>query len=200
MKANLIDCIESLRHHYLQQGQQLTVIVTPHSFTLSYQPYYAPNGVSVPAAAKTLPPRATPSPARRLPKSTGNVPSGEHVLAGSHTSKWWSRYHFEKNLMTLAFSKLTEDSPATRFISTTVAATLTRIMNLSLGTAKRHITRAIKLGILIKEKDGANTMLSLNKPEPTEGSSVNNSDGLEKARADFQEALEGFQEDETVIP
>lgn len=102
----------------------------------------------------------TEKPVKKAPK---RVPTGDEVLNKSHNSKWWSRYHFLKNAFKLVFARLTENTPASRFLSTEVADAMAYVLCLRPQTCKRHITRAIKLGILIKEQEGNRFFLSLAK-------------------------------------
>ena len=173
---DIIEIINELRKQYLTSDNQVLVITLFNDgFMVNRKPRYQQaldianphqwENVSEPnvsATVKELP----SSPVKVLPvKRDGTrkrVPSGEEVLNGSHTSKWWSRYHFEKNLLTLAFHQLQERFPDQQwFVSTLVARVMSDVMGLKISTAKRHITTALKLDIIVKAKDGANTIIAL---------------------------------------
>ena len=173
---DIIEIINELRKQYLTSDNQVLVITLFNDgFMVNRKPRYQQaldianpdpsktvSEPNVSATVKELP----SSPVKVLPvKRDGTrkrVPSGEEVLNGSHTSKWWSRYHFEKNLLTLAFHQLQERFPGQQwFVSTLVARVMSDVMGLKISTAKRHITTALKLDIIVKAKDGANTIIAL---------------------------------------
>jgi hypothetical protein len=86
------------------------------------------------------------------------------------TTRWWSRYHFEKNLMTLAVNRLEEKNPSRWHVTTELAACIARTLDVEHQTAKRHITRAIKMGILVKRRRGNIFEVALESPEAIEES------------------------------
>lgn len=66
-----------------------------------------------------------------------------------HTSRWWSRYNFEKNIMKMTLLALQERYPAEpSFAQTLFAEKLASMMSWAVSTARRHITQAAKMGIL----------------------------------------------------
>jgi len=183
---DIIEIINELRNRYLNNNNEVLVIsVNSDGFTVTRKSRYqqcvekALGDLEKTVMGKAAPTATTPQaapvePVKVLPidrsRSRHRVPTGEEVLSGSHTSKWWSRYHFEKNLLTLAFHQLQDRFPEQQwFVSTQVARVMSDVMGLTVATAKKHITRALKLGIIVKAKDGANTILSLNEPSPVEG-------------------------------
>lgn len=183
---DIIEIINELRNRYLNNNNEVLVIsVHNDGFTVTRKSRYqqcvekALGDLEKTVMGKAIPtattPQATPEePVKVLPidrsRSRHRVPTGEEVLSGSHTSKWWSRYHFEKNLLTLAFHQLQDQFPDQQwFKSTQVARVMSDVMGLTVATAKKHVTRALKLGIIVKARDGANTILAINEPSPVEG-------------------------------
>ncbi len=182
---DMIEIINELRKQYLSSDNQVLVItVFNDGFMVNRKPRYGKNVENALAELeKTVTDRAgSAAPAVKVPPvkpikvlpidrdgARKRVPSGEQVLSGSHTSKWWSRYHFEKNLLTLAFHQLQDEFPGQHwFVSTRVAQVMSQVMGLKIATAKKHITTALKLGIIIKARDGANTIIAMAAVADTE--------------------------------
>ena len=64
-------------------------------------------------------------------------------------SKWWSRYHFEANLMKMTWRSLHDEDPArVRFSQQEFVKKLARLMLWQESTAARHVQRAARLGLL----------------------------------------------------
>ena len=71
------------------------------------------------------------------------------VARPKHSSRWWSRYNFEKNIMKMTLLALQERYPAEpSFTQTLFAEKLASMMSWAVSTARRHITQAAKMGIL----------------------------------------------------
>lgn len=109
------------------------------------------------------------------------------------TTRWWSRYHFEKNLMSLAINRLEESKPSRWHVTTDLAACIARTLDVEHQTAKRHITRAIKMGILVKRRRGNIFEVALESPEAIEesqfGSDLETSIDFEKDEAEESDNL-----------
>ena len=65
------------------------------------------------------------------------------------SAKWWSRFNFEKNIMKMTLLALQDRYPAeASFPQSVFAARLASMMSWEVSTARKHITRAAKMGIL----------------------------------------------------
>ena len=182
---DMIEIINELRKQYLSSDNQVLVItVFNDGFMVNRKPRYGKNVENALAELeKTVTDRAgSAAPAVKVPPvkpikvlpidrdgARKRVPSGEQVLSGSHTSKWWSRYHFEKNLLTLAFHQLQDEFPGQHwFVSTRVAQVMSQVMGLKIATAKKPTTTAPNPGILITARDAANTTIAMAAVADTE--------------------------------
>ena len=68
-----------------------------------------------------------------------------------NTSRWWSRFNFEKNIMTMCLFALQERFPGEEsFPQRMFAERLASMMHWKVNTAYRHITRAAKMGIIYR--------------------------------------------------
>ena len=66
-----------------------------------------------------------------------------------HNARWWSRFNFEKNIMKMTLLALQDRYPAeASFPQSVFAARLASMMSWEVSTARKHITRAAKMGIL----------------------------------------------------
>ena len=132
------------------------------------------------------------------------------TAAGNKTSKWWSRFHFEKNIMKMTLLALQEHFPCeVSFRQDAFAAKLAEMMDWKESTARKHITQAAKLGILNRavigtayhitgvNTDEAQAMREVAvKPDPTPlpGCSLAH-EGRILFEQEFEKAV-----DETVLP
>jgi hypothetical protein len=86
------------------------------------------------------------------------VASKPAVKAIEHkkTSKWWSRFNFEHNIMKMCWLALQDQFPhEEKFAQAAFAQKLAIMMSWATSTAARHINRAAKLGILNRTKVGS---------------------------------------------
>ena len=68
-----------------------------------------------------------------------------------NTSRWWSRFNFEKNIMTMCLYALQERNPGEEsFTQRMFAERLASMMHWKVNTAYRHITNAAKMGIIYR--------------------------------------------------
>lgn len=71
------------------------------------------------------------------------------IIEKKNTSRWWSRYNFEKNIMKMCLFALQERYPCeVSFSQTAFARKLATMMGWKPATASKHITHAARLGII----------------------------------------------------
>lgn len=77
------------------------------------------------------------------------MPTVDTIGQKKHNSRWWSRFHLEKNIMRMTLLALQDRYPAQEsFPQQVFAARLARMMGWKTPTARKHITRAAKMGII----------------------------------------------------
>lgn len=90
-------------------------------------------------------PRVTPHNGKPVAKS----------VKKKSNSRWWSRFNFEKNIMTMCLFALQERYPAEEsFPQRMFAERLAGMMHWKITTAYRHITNAAKMGIIYRSVVG----------------------------------------------
>ncbi len=70
------------------------------------------------------------------------------------TSRWYSRFNIEKNFCRLTVADLRKDpnfENATDVDTTIFANRMARLMGIAIGTAKKHIQKAVKMGIINRQ-------------------------------------------------
>ena len=98
----------------------------------------------------------------KVPKLIDTPPvmphNGKPVAKGikkKSSSRWWSRFNFEKNIMTMCLLALQERYPAEEsFPQRMFAECLAAMMHWKTNTAYRHITNAAKMGIIYRSVVG----------------------------------------------
>lgn len=98
------------------------------------------------------------------------VPTLEELDGKTPKSKWFVRYNIEKNLARITIADfLAQDSLLMRVQSTTFAERMSDIFGYRLSTARKHVSQAVKMGILKRwHHDGQYWIeLMLVKPEDT---------------------------------
>jgi len=77
------------------------------------------------------------------------MPTVDTIGQKKHNSRWWSRFHLEKNIMKMTLLALQGRYPVQEsFPQQVFAARLARMMGWKTSTARKHITRAAKMGII----------------------------------------------------
>ena len=83
------------------------------------------------------------------PVALPNVKGAEPIAGKKKNSKWWSRYHFEANVMKMTWQSLHDQEPGrVRFSQRTFIKRLADLMQWQESTAAKHVQRAAKLCIL----------------------------------------------------
>ena len=83
-------------------------------------------------------------------------------------SRWYMRYNIEKNLARITIAHiLLQDAQLMRVSSTDFAQNMCDIFGYRLATARKHVTRAVKMGILKRQRFAGTNWIELliNKPE-----------------------------------
>ena len=83
------------------------------------------------------------------PVALPTVKGVEAIAGKKKNSKWWSRYHFEANVMKMTWQSLHDQEPGrVRFSQRTFIKRLADIMQWQESTAAKHVQRAAKWCIL----------------------------------------------------
>ena len=83
------------------------------------------------------------------PVALPTVKGVEATAGNKKNSKWWSRYHFEANVMKMTWQSLHDQEPGrVRFSQRTFIKRLADLMQWQESTAAKHVQRAAKLCIL----------------------------------------------------
>lgn len=89
------------------------------------------------------------------PVALPTVKGVEAIAGKKKNSTWWSRYHFEANVMKMTWQSLHDQEPGrVRFSQRTFIKRLADLMQWQESTAAKHVQRAAKLGILCRSVIG----------------------------------------------
>ena len=134
------------------------------------------------------------------------MPSPEELENKSVKSNWYVRYNIEKNLARITIaSLLNDDALLKRVQSTHFAQRMSEIFGYKLSTARRHVSRAVKMGILKRAHFAGDYWIELitNKPErkqsPEELPIPFSNYYLEEGKPALEMAIDKAV-DETVLP
>ena len=77
------------------------------------------------------------------------APKTQCAVPKKKSTRWWSRFNFEKNIMKMTLLALQDRYPAEEgFPQKMFAERLASMMHWEISTARRHITQAAKMGII----------------------------------------------------
>ena len=144
------------------------------------------------------------APVKSLPDK--GMPTVATIAEKKKTSKWWSRFHFEQNIMKMTLLALQDRFPnEVGYRQDTFTARLAAMMSWQESTAKRHIARAAKMGILNRAVIGTSyyiTGVNTDDEEILEDYMQRAADGDKVADACMQGVIDFDRNtvDETVIP
>jgi hypothetical protein len=83
------------------------------------------------------------------PVALPTVKGVETIAGKKKNSTWWSRYHFEANVMKMTWQSLHDQEPGrVRFSQRSFIKRLADLMQWQSSTAAKHVQRAAKLSIL----------------------------------------------------
>jgi len=83
------------------------------------------------------------------PVALPTVKGVEAIAGKKKNSTWWSRYHFEANVMKMTWQSLLDQEPGrVRFSQRTFIKKLAELMQWQESTAAKHVQRAARLCIL----------------------------------------------------
>ena len=83
------------------------------------------------------------------PVALPTVKGAEATVGKKKNSTWWSRYHFEANVMKMTWQSLLDQEPGrVRFSQRTFIKRLADLMQWQESTATKHVQRAARLCIL----------------------------------------------------
>ena len=151
--------------------------------------------------------RRVPQAARSRRQHVATPKSAVEAIENKKSSKWWSRFNFEHNIMKMCWLALQDQFPGDqRFPQATFAGKLASMMSWQPATASRHINRAAKLGIVNRIKVGSAyyvTGLNDNRPQGQQQAAREQTTGSNIVLDEGKPALEAAIEqriDESLLP
>lgn len=149
--------------------------------------------------AQGVAPKPAPA-AKPAARKSGDIPSLEQLEGKSVKSKWYMRYNVEKNLARITIAHfLMRDAQLMRVSSTAFAERMSDIFGYRLSTARHHVSRAVKMGILKRQRFAGTNWIELMILKPEQESTPPRDSRLDEEKPAHEAAIDKAV-DETVLP